>query len=393
MPYYKFGKNDIFLNRIQAHPKVKFLTWSGSVYYNNTSQTSSNPNIPNGHINLHEINVNRGGGVDRPDDNLIYPFITKQGSLTSFKTVSTSQFNTDFNYGDIISSSYPMTASISRDYYIAPSTRSRIQSLRNSLNYYSRLNPHYQYSSSLLGRDLATDELSLISIPSIFYGSLIKKGSVKLSFYVTGTLIAEAKDENRDGSLIQTGPIDSIGSGSTAGIVLYNEGFLVLTGTNAIGIDKSHQEVYIAAGAPAGAASNPKWVHFNSLGDSYDRIASSSFNLEFEGTNYIPTVTMLAHAPKAALNNSSNPTFIQSGQTMNVNTGSGVSYEENPSLKIKNIVKSPYSEHTASFQKQTYISKIGIYDKDRNLIGIAKLANPVKKTEDLDYTFKLKLDF
>ena len=61
--------------------------------------------------------------------------------------------------------------------------------------------------------------------------------------------------------------------------------------------------------------------------------------------------------------------------------------------KIKNIVKSPYNEHTASFEKQTYISKIGIYDKDKNLIAIAKLANPVKKTEDKDYTFKLKLDF
>ena len=81
MPYYKFGKNDIFRNRIQTHPKVKFLTWSGSLYYNNTSQTSSNPNTPNGYINLHEINVNRGGGVDRPDDNLVYPFVTKQGSL------------------------------------------------------------------------------------------------------------------------------------------------------------------------------------------------------------------------------------------------------------------------------------------------------------------------
>ena len=388
MPYYKFGKNDIFRNRIQTHPKVKFLTWSGSLYYNNTSQTSSNPNTPNGHINLHEINVNRGAGVDRPDDNLVYPFVTKQGSLTSFKTVSSKQFNTDFNYGDVISGSYPMTASISREYYPSTYARPRIESLRNSLDYYSRLNPHYQYSASLY-HDLSTDELTLISIPSIFYGSSIKKGSLKLSFYVTGTLIAEAKDENRNGTLIQTGPENSLGSGSVAGVVLYNEGFLILTGTQAIGIDQSHEETYI----PAASDSNPKWVHFNSQGISYDRIVSSSFDLEFEGTNYIPTVTMLAHAPKAALNNSSNPTFLSEGQTKNVNTGSGFAYEENPNLVIKNIIKSPYNEHTASFEKQTYISKIGIYDKERNLIAIAKLANPVKKTEEKDYTFKLKLDF
>ena len=47
---------------------------------------------------------------------------------------------------------------------------------------------------------------------------------------------------------------------------------------------------------------------------------------------------------------------------------------------------------TGSFKKQTYISKVGIYDDQRRLIGIAKLANPVRKTEDREYTFKLKLD-
>ena len=41
----------------------------------------------------------------------------------------------------------------------------------------------------------------------------------------------------------------------------------------------------------------------------------------------------------------------------------------------------------------TYISKIGIYDKDKNLIGVAKLATPVRKTESRSYTFKMKLDF
>ena len=44
------------------------------------------------------------------------------------------------------------------------------------------------------------------------------------------------------------------------------------------------------------------------------------------------------------------------------------------------------------YQKQVFISKIGIYDKDKNLIPIAKLAKPVRKTEDLEYTFKLKYD-
>ena len=62
-------------------------------------------------------------------------------------------------------------------------------------------------------------------------------------------------------------------------------------------------------------------------------------------------------------------------------------------FRSKNIVSSSHSHFSESFRKQTYISQIGLYDDDRNLIGIAKLATPVKKTEDLDYTFKLKVDF
>ena len=34
-----------------------------------------------------------------------------------------------------------------------------------------------------------------------------------------------------------------------------------------------------------------------------------------------------------------------------------------------------------------------IYDDDKNLLGIAKLATPVLKKETDSYTFKLKLDF
>ena len=61
-------------------------------------------------------------------------------------------------------------------------------------------------------------------------------------------------------------------------------------------------------------------------------------------------------------------------------------------VEVKNIVSSSYPDPTGSFEKTTYISKIGIYDDEKNLIGVAKVANPVKKTEDREFTFKLKLD-
>ena len=59
---------------------------------------------------------------------------------------------------------------------------------------------------------------------------------------------------------------------------------------------------------------------------------------------------------------------------------------------IKNIVYSQFADEKPKFKKTVYISKIGLYDENKNLVGVAKLATPVRKTEDHQYTFKLKLD-
>ena len=91
------------------------------------------------------------------------------------------------------------------------------------------------------------------------------------------------------------------------------------------------------------------------------------------------------------MNNSNNPTFVKYGQT-NAPLTSSYIYKENDSQEIVNIASSSYTEYSASFAKITYISKIGIYDEKRNLIGIATTATPIKKEENQNFTFKLKLD-
>ena len=103
---------------------------------------------------------------------------------------------------------------------------------------------------------------------------------------------------------------------------------------------------------------------------------------------------MMAHANRGELNNSLNPTFISSSASGSVRltSNNSASFIEDDEIPIKNTVKSPFTNTTASFEKQTFISKVGIYDENRNLIAIAKLAQPVRKREEDSYTFKLKLD-
>ncbi len=48
------------------------------------TKDSTNFHTPNGHINLYDLNVNRNNVSSSTDPQIIYPFITKEGSFTSF---------------------------------------------------------------------------------------------------------------------------------------------------------------------------------------------------------------------------------------------------------------------------------------------------------------------
>ena len=376
---FEFKRMDVFHNTLETHPRVSLYIYSGSIYYNNENKDSTNFHTPDGHINLHELNVNRNNVSSSVDTQMIYPFLTKNGSFSSFSTISDDSFNLDFAKGAELTGSYPLTASISVDQFGTSLTGRKkdvLYSLKSTLDFYTTLSPHFAYSSSLGIKE--EQKINMISVPSIFYGSSIEKGSVRLKYYVTGTLIAEAADTLKNGVLSQT---SGSATGTNVGVVLYNEGFILLTAS--IDID-THTEAYTTT-STAHAAS---WQYFGVTG-SYAGSPESSFSLDFNGTTNVQTLTMHAHAKENDLNFSNNPTFLSSSISA---ASSSNMYHEDAEAEIKNIVTSSYANYSAPFRPVTYISKIGIYDENKNLIGIASLANPVRKIEGRSYTFKLKLD-
>ena len=100
---------------------------------------------------------------------------------------------------------------------------------------------------------------------------------------------------------------------------------------------------------------------------------------------------MFTHARKGEANYSNNPTYLLYGQEQLQFTSSQV-YEENPERIIANVASSSFTNHSASFRRQVYISRVALYDDKKNLIGVATLSNPILKEEDQDYSFKLRLD-
>ena len=370
--FKKFKDGELFINRIKAHPKTE-LFLNGGV---------------NGTFRLNRLAVNRisSGSAYLEDISGSYPFVTKEGTLAAFKSVSTAEYAA-FGYGTEVTGTAPMSASISSDYFAASADRIRIDALKNTLNYHKpKLSRHFAFSSSLGNK--ATQAARLVGIPSLFYGSEIEKGTVSCKFYLTGTLIAELGDPYRNGELVQIGPSGSNQSGSVAGVILYKEGFMLLTGSWDL------HDTYTDNFVPLTTASvAPAWRHFFTTGSNgIDLVPSSSFAFDFKGTQYIPTMTMLCQADKGDFNHSNNPTYIEHGQTTKIPFSSSVQYRERDNIAIKNVVNVSYTEEEPEFEKITYISKVGIFDEEKNLIGIAKLATPLRKKEIDSYTIKLKVD-
>tara|TARA_R110001592_G_scaffold168456_2_gene404604 strand:- start:105 stop:542 length:438 start_codon:yes stop_codon:yes gene_type:complete len=129
--------------------------------------------------------------------------------------------------------------------------------------------------------------------------------------------------------------------------------------------------------------------HYFGVTSSYTNSPSSSYSIDFNGVNNVQTMMFFAHAKENQVNFSNNPTFLS--ESITAYTASNI-YHEDSEAKIKNVVSSSYKNYSASFEPVTYISKVGVYDKNKNLIAIAGLANPVRKLENRSYTFKLKLD-
>ena len=401
MVYYKFKEEDVLNNRIKTFPSIKFNIYNGQVYYNNrniiSGEFASNIyNTPSGHISLYELNINRSS----TSNSLIFPFITKDGSYTSFATVTTASFNEDYQYGDAVRGSYPMSASISSDFYLQnrlSGSNRKVNALKNSLRSYLVLSPQFAYTSNLPNAswNKSTQPLRMVNVPSIFYGSSIEKGTVSLKYYMTGTLMGELQDNKKNGELRQVISSSKADAGTVAGVVLYNEGIILLTGSwDLDGIDQK------LPNPSAASVSNrkPRWYDFGltgSSGGTLNDLTGSSFVLSLSGTNYVPTLTMFAKAEKGSVNFSNNPTSLSYNTDVSplTNYSSSNNYIENNDMSIKNISSASYSSPNAPFEKTVYINSVGIYDKDKNLIAVAKMAKPIRKRSSDDLTFKLKLDF
>lgn len=184
--------------------------------------------------------------------------------------------------------------------------------------------------------------------------------------------------------------VDSANTSRNVGLMFYDRGILVLDLAK-ITSASQYMSGAIDAMAPLGtqvlgasgsqtqfqSAFIPDFVVSASLDNIVDHIAScrmgsgSQTALTFQNVTNINSTLIFCRAEADEFNYSSNPTFTDTTNRI--------------------VVIDVGQEDTE--QTFTYVTSVGMYDANDNLLAVAKLSRPVQKSPERDLTFRVRLDF
>ena len=357
-------------------------------------------------------------------------FVTSSGgtALTSslFHTVYDQQFNLqtaneimDMTYGVFSGSGHVSSASIGVD------TNGKILFNADSTMMREKINIYRQYAQSLLGdansqfsapfaSTLTANKIEtalFLNFKRLFVRDGIKRESYAMRFYQTSSGGAATNKNNitglntvhpPSGAVIFTdvgsaaalersqfgGDVGNLvlasNTSNTVGLIFYQQGIAVIDLAKAMdGNQLAKGPVpMVAAKLTTGSADIsgsfiPHFVNSASIDTIIDHVATARFSsgsntcITFQNNTQINSTLVFCRATADEFNYSSNPTYTNS---------------EGRILVI--------DESEAGTQKSfSFVTTIGLYDANEELLATAKLSRPVEKNDEKDLTFRVRLDF
>ena len=165
-------------------------------------------------------------------------------------------------------------------------------------------------------------------------------------------------------------------AGTGIGLIYYQAGIAVITGS-----------VFSGSGEPLGHAGAGGEVDFgmhaasafetgsfsavltgSNISSSCDAFRNRIYNVAFDNTTELNSTIYFCRAHHGDFNYSSNPTYL---------TGS--------KIRVKNDRR--------NVPPRSYVTSVGLYSADNELLAVAKLSEPLKKTPSNELTLRVRLDY
>ena len=324
------------------------------------------------------------------------------GSEPNIKTYSHGMFESVYDYPYLSSSAnhiFDLTVGYSSDSVLSGAAQTQ-----NA----KKINIYNQMAAVLMGHDVSgniqkfdedgniagggtkLDSCMFVNFARLLTKDEIKKGSFSLQLGASASFDSGSTNRTEMNSLITIADTNAAtsfkvnsptgeygilyGSGSVmpastpVGLLFYQAGVAVLT--------SSIWDTYGSDGA-AGSGTMDMSSSTNSLtnfltGATIDAAADYAFrhrlyNLSFNNTTELNSTIYFCRADNSEFNYSSNPTYLSASK-----------------MRVKN---------TTTDDPVSYMTTVGLYSPDNELLAVAKLSEPLKKTPTNELTLRVRLDY
>ena len=232
-----------------------------------------------------------------------------------------------------------------------------VGTLLNQRHYLSALTSTSTASLSALGN---LRDIGVFSLRKLFYDQAIEPGS--LTATVTGTAF-DAVDMAGDYYDSGSGQFIRKSDGETLGVVLADEGMFVVTASNS-------REVAV-------------------------RVTSIKYRTKVLNT----TVNVFCKSDASEMNYTLNPTMVMQNAVSSSTIASGEIRQSYNNILCHSVLtggtgtaKLLSGMVSSGWNFSPYVTGVGLYNDNNELLAVAKLTKPMKKPTDLPLTFKVSID-
>ena len=175
--------------------------------------------------------------------------------------------------------------------------------------------------------------------------------------------------------ILYSGSADGVNSENGVGLLYYQAGIAVITGSIFSGslayrglTKTTNFGIRNSDGAAFGTGSFEEVLTGSNISSSCDGFRNRISNISFDNTTELNSTIYFCRAHHNDFNYSSNPTYLSSSKIV---------------VKNNNKSKPPVS----------YVTTVGLYAADNELLAVAKVSEPLKKSPSTELTLRVRLDY
>jgi hypothetical protein len=215
------------------------------------------------------------------------------------------------------------------------------------------LSPVTNFGFRVKAADLSGSNSYLVNSPAGDYGILYATSSANGTSYLTNEEV----------------PV---------GLVFYQAGIAVVSGSifrdtangGVLATTVNDQDGQVGLAEPLNTTAGNTGLDFmtgSSISGSCSAIRNRIYNISFNNTTELNSTIYFARASHNEFNYSSNPTYLN-----------------NSKIRVKEV---------GLDQPLSYITTVGLYSANNELLAVAKVSEPLKKTPDTELTLRVRLDY